>query len=99
MQLLSVMTRDHRFEEVYNESQREGGIENMCQVLDRIEQRGEARGIDIGMARGIDIGEKRKSREATLALYEMGLRPEDIARALNEELATVQAWLAEAIAR
>ena len=91
MQLLSVMTRDHRFEEVYNESQREGGIENMCQVLDRIEQR--------GMARGIDIGEKKKSREATLALYEMGLRPEDIARALNEELATVQAWLAEARAR
>lgn len=39
LQLLSVMTGDHRFEEICNDD-REGGPHNMCEVLDRIENRG-----------------------------------------------------------
>lgn len=39
LQLLSVMTGDHRFEEICNDN-REGGPHNMCEVLDRIENRG-----------------------------------------------------------
>ena len=41
MQLLSVMTQDNRFEEAYNDSG-EGGIRNMCDVLDRVESKGRA---------------------------------------------------------
>ena len=52
--LMSAMTGDSRFEETVNEAKREGGkeINNMCEVLDRIEARGEERGILIGEARG-----------------------------------------------
>lgn len=39
LQLLSVMTGDNRFEEAYNDSVG-GGPSNMCEVLDRIENRG-----------------------------------------------------------
>lgn len=34
LQLLSAMTNDHRFEEVYNDSAEGGGVQNMCDVLD-----------------------------------------------------------------
>ncbi len=47
LQLLSIMTNDHRFEEVYNEDKasKEGGARNMCEVLDRIENRGLEKGM------------------------------------------------------
>ena len=44
LKLMSVMTGDPRFEEV----QRRGEVNNMCEVLDRVEQRGEQRGIRKG---------------------------------------------------
>ena len=51
LQLLSVMTGDYRFEDVLNDPDGpEGGINTMCDVLDRVEARGEAKGIQ----RGID---------------------------------------------
>ena len=63
LQLLSAMTQDRRFEEVYNESIEEGGVQNMCEVLDRVEQRGRAAGIALGEERGrlagIALGEER----------------------------------------
>lgn len=50
LQLLSVMTEDTRFEEVLNQDDGsdQGGVNNMCDVLDRVE----ARGVAIGEARG-----------------------------------------------
>lgn len=49
LQLLSVMTNDHRFEEAFNEGkQEEGGHYNMCEVLDRVENRGMAKGMEKG---------------------------------------------------
>lgn len=44
--LLSVMTGDTRFEDVLNESggSDNGGVTSMCDVLDRVEARGEIRG-------------------------------------------------------
>lgn len=55
LQLLSIMGNDERFEEAYNEG-REGGLKNMSEVLDRIENKG----VDL-MAKLIDIlmGENR----------------------------------------
>ncbi len=46
LQLLSIMTNDHRFEDAYNTStdDRKGGPRNMCDVLDKVENRGIAKG-------------------------------------------------------
>ena len=46
LQLLSIMTNDHRFEDAYNTStdDRKGGLRNMCDVLDKVENRGIAKG-------------------------------------------------------
>ena len=54
LQLLSVMTNDHRFEDVYNEASdaQKGEMRNMCEILDKIENRGIAKGIEEGMAIG-----------------------------------------------
>ena len=54
LQLLSVMTNDHRFEDVYNEASdaQKGEMRNMCEILDKIENRGIEKGIEEGMAKG-----------------------------------------------
>ncbi|MEI3191302.1 MAG: hypothetical protein V8S36_03445 [Lachnospiraceae bacterium] len=41
LQLLSIMTDDHRFEDIYNEELKndKGGLKTMCDVLDRIEEK------------------------------------------------------------
>lgn len=60
LQLLSVMTHDRRFEEAYQvrDKEEEGEIHNMCEVLDRIEKRGELRGLQIGEQKGLRIGKQ-----------------------------------------
>ena len=55
LQLLRVMTDDTRFEDVLNKEDGEegtGGVHTMCEFLDRVEARGEARGVAIGEIRG-----------------------------------------------
>lgn len=54
LQLLSIMTNDHRFEDAYNIStdDRKGGPRNMCDVLDKVENRGIEKGIVKGESRG-----------------------------------------------
>ena len=51
--MMASITRDDRFLDVlYDE---EGGKpEDMCEVLDRVEAKGEAKGIVIGEAKGVD---------------------------------------------
>ena len=46
LQLLSIMTNDNRFEEAYNTNTdgQKGGPYNMCDVLDKVENRGIAKG-------------------------------------------------------
>ena len=58
LQLLSVMTNDHRFEEVYNEASdaQKGEMRNMCEILDKIENRGIEKGRAEGRAEGIAEG-------------------------------------------
>ena len=53
LKMMASITRDDRFLDVlYDE---EGGKpEDMCEVLDRVEAKGEAKGIAIGEAKGID---------------------------------------------
>ena len=54
LQLLSVMTNDHRFEDVYNEASdaQKGEMRNMCEILDKIENRGIEKGRAEGRAEG-----------------------------------------------
>ena len=58
LQLLSVMTNDHRFEDVYNEASdaQKGEMRNMCEILDKIENRGIEKGRAEGKAEGIAEG-------------------------------------------
>ena len=46
LQLLSIMTNDNRFEEAYNTNTagQKGGLHNMCDVLDKVENKGKAEG-------------------------------------------------------
>ena len=84
LQLLSVMTGDNRFEDVLNDPDGPGGgINTMCDVLDRVE----ARGVAIGEARGVAIGEKRgESKLAVLMdkLLSLG-RVDDAHKAAKDE--------------
>ena len=85
LQLLSIMTGDHRFEEAYNDQQ-EGGPQNMCEVLERVENRGMDRGIQIGIQRGTKTGiQQGEDMFALLVkkLLECG-RMEDIRRATED---------------
>lgn len=47
LQLMSVMTKDNRFKDVYSPDM-EGGNTKMCEVLDKVENRGIAQGIAQG---------------------------------------------------
>ena len=81
LQLLSVMTGDHRFEDVCNDQQR-GGPQNMCEVLERVENRG----IQIGMQKGTQSGiQQGEDMFALLVkkLLECG-RMDDIRRATED---------------
>ena len=49
LELLSVMENDSRFEEVMNMDSEKGVIGNMCDVLDRAEERGMKQGIQQGI--------------------------------------------------
>jgi len=55
LQLMAVMTKDVRFEDIYNEEM-EGRQTTMCEVLDRIENRGIEKGIQRGIEKGIEKG-------------------------------------------
>ena len=89
LQLLSVMTQDHRFEDVYNSQDQEGGVKNMCEFLDRVE----SRGIEKGIEKGIEQGAESKAREMAINLYRLGMKPEEIAGVANETLEKVERWL------
>lgn len=80
LQLLSVMTNDNRFEEAYNENV-EGGPKNMCDVLDRVENKGRRE------------GEMKAKRESAINLRDMGMGIEFIAKAVNVSIEQVKQWL------
>ena len=58
----------------------------MCDVLDKVENRGKV------------LGAEAKAREAAINMYKRGMKPADIAEILNEALNKVQQWLGIATA-
>lgn len=68
----------------------EGGLELMCDITDRIEQRGREEGrIE---------GKMEAKHESACSLAEMGMPVEQIARALKESVSLVQEWISEGAA-
>ena len=64
------------------------GVNQMCQELEEIYNEGEQSGVQ--------KGELKKARETTLALLEMGMSSEQIAKAVNLSIETIQSWISEA---
>ena len=64
------------------------GVNQMCQELEEIYNEGEQSGVQ--------KGELKKARETTLALLEMGMSAEQIAKAVNLSIETIQNWISEA---
>jgi SOS response regulatory protein OraA/RecX len=78
LQLLGVMTGDHRFEEAYNDNHTERRPHNMCDVLDRIENR--------GIQTGIQKGEAQVMRN----IYQKGFSLEQIADVVEKTVDEVK---------
>ena len=83
LKLMTVLTGDSRFEEQIKEMHKEEGEVRMCEVLDRIENRGVDRGIEIGEKLGETKGEIK-------ALYfYMKKTPDEIGKIINMDEAEV----------
>lgn len=93
LQLLSVMSNDQRFEEAYNNDM-EGGIRNMCDVLDRIELKGRQEGRREGRQEGRQEGELEAKKEMAVSLASMGISLDKIAEAAKVSIDVVKQWLA-----
>ena len=82
---------------------KEGGIDIMCEVAERIEARGRAQGEKIGRRQGEKIGREQgekigREKKACITaqnLYQMGMSPEKIAQAVGEDISMVRQWLGE----
>ncbi len=98
LQLLSVMTGDHRFEKKYDQLNAKGGTYTMCEFLDKIENRGFERGVQVGELRGeqrgIQIGEQKglllaqQTEENYTKLLQQLLilgRTQDLERTINDK--------------
>ena len=83
-------TRVHQLKETAE------GVNQMCQELEEIYNEGVERGEQSGFLRGEQSGELKKARETTLALLEMGMSAEQIAKAVNLSIETIQNWISEA---
>ena len=83
-------TRVHQLKET------EEGVNQMCQELEEIYNEGEQFGFLRGEQSGVQKGELKKARETTLALLEMGMSSEQIAKAVNLSIETIQSWISEA---
>lgn len=70
----------------------EEGVKTMCQELEEIYNEG----VERGEQSGVQKGELKKARETTLDLLEMGMSAEQIAKAVNLSIETIQNWISEA---
>ena len=78
LQLLKVMEKDDRFELVAKNSEKEGGLHNMCDVIDHY--------IHVGEEKGIAIGYEKGEAEAICALVDSGMDPKEIASRLKKDI-------------
>ena len=89
LKLMTVFTGDSRFEEQIKEMHKEEGEVKMCEVLDKIENRG----IEIGETRGRKIGEKLG--EVKALYFYMKKTPDEIGKIINMDEAEVMSVIKE----
>ena len=89
LKLMTVLTGDSRFEEQIKEMHKEEGEVRMCEVLDKIENRG----IEIGETRGRKIGEKLG--EVKALYFYMKKTPDEIGKIINMNEAEVMSVIKE----
>lgn len=76
----------------------------MCDVLDRVENKGRQEGRlegrqegrQEGRRQGRQEGEMKRARETALNLHNMGMDDDFIAKAVNVKIELVRQWLASA---
>ena len=75
----------------------EGGIEIMCEIMERIREEGRLEGIREGKKSGLREGRKsgrlESSRKTAVNLGQMGMPIETIARAVDADVTVVKQWL------
>ncbi len=90
LKLMSVLTGDRRFEEVVSDLPNEKGV-NMCEILDRVENRGIEKGLIKGKQEGIALG---KLEGMTQIYYtEMHYSADQIAQKLDKPVDQIQALI------
>lgn len=89
LQLLSVLTDDSRFLETAESAKKGDAPKNMCEVLDRIENRGREQGIE----QGIKQGEINNAKKVAFRLNRKGLPVEDIADIVEFDINIVSSWI------
>ena len=99
LKLMTVLTGDSRFEEQIKEMHKEEGEVRMCEVLDKIENRGINKGIEIGETKGRKLGEKigetkgrkigEKLGEIKALYFYMKKTPDEIGKIINMDEAEV----------
>jgi len=78
LKMMKALTGNESFEEILNNPEiKEGGVSNMCEVMDRIEARAEARGIEQGLGQGLLQG------KVSALYYDAGWNIQQIAVQLN----------------
>ncbi len=80
LQLLSVMTGDHRLENAYNDNKAERSAHNMCDVLDRIENRGWQKGLLEGCQNGL----REKENQVIFSLHQSNVSWDVIAASVGK---------------
>ena len=93
LQLLSVMTGDHRFENAYNayhDEDAERGTSNMCEVLDRIENRGWQKGHQDGLIEGRQSGLQERESQIILSLHQNNVSWDVIAASVGKTVKEVK---------
>ena len=89
LKLMTVLTGDHRFEKQIKEMHREEGEVRMCEVLDKIENRGVDRGIEIGEKLGETKGEIK------VLYFYMKKTPDEIGKIIKMDEAEVMSVIKE----
>ena len=70
------------------------GVEIMCREMDKIFNEG----VELGEERGFERGKMEAKQETVLSMAEMGISPEQIAKAVKENVNLVQKWISESTA-
>ena len=91
LSLMSIMTGDHRFEAVLSDDDGSKGvvIKTMCDVLDRIEEKGRME----GRIEGRMEGRMEEKKEIAINLHSMNMKDTDIANVVKVSLDVVRKWL------